>query len=102
LSRGESFVKRGGCMGVEIIQHDMDLFHSWAVVFNQIVHANGKVLLGAPGSDFHMTPTGQRLQKHEQVVLAKPHDWKGSIVAVPMTMAWVLRSGIKRKFHAPF
>ena len=22
--------------------------------------------------------------------------------AVPMTMAWILRSGVKRKFHAPF
>jgi len=36
------------------------------------------------------------------IAFAKPLDWKGSVVAVLLPTAWVLRSGVKRKFHAPF
>jgi len=36
------------------------------------------------------------------IAFAKPLDWKGSVVAVLLPTAWVLRSRMKLTFHVRF
>jgi hypothetical protein len=54
-------------MGIEIIQNNPDFFSFRPMNFNHLMHTNGKILFGTPGSHFYMPPTSQGFQKHEQV-----------------------------------
>ena len=59
-------------MGVEVIQHDPDLFCFWKMNFNQILHAPSEILFSSLIGDFDVPPTCQGLQKHEQVASTFP------------------------------
>lgn len=125
MLRRKSLVKGGGRMGVEVIQHYSDLFGFWKMNFNQVLHAPGKILLGALVSSFDIPPTCQGLQKHEQVVSTFPsilevitpwfsishwqrhlgfaHHLIGHLVKTNHWKGWLIRLGVQIEdiFHAP-
>ena len=54
-------------MRVEVIQDNANFFCFGPMDSHHLAHTSRKVLFGTPSGHFHMPPTGQGLQKDEQV-----------------------------------
>src|SRR5712692_8257507 len=86
FSRRESLVQSGQFVGVEVVQHDADLFCLGVTLVYQLLHLDGEVQFGAALGDRHPAPAGQGFDGYKDVGRSLPFVFV--VVALSTARPW--------------